>query len=395
MDERSKAEAVLELMHKQFLQRYMPFQTRFDVLLATGQYNCVSSAVLYTILGTAVGLNVKGVRTSDHAFCSVKIGSEHIDIETTSIYGFDPGSKKNFHDAFGKLTGFAYVPPGNYRDRTLIDRKILFSLILANRIAESERSKQYADAVTLSVDLWAFLGNDSETASTDARGEMIRYGTQLVKSGREEQALDWADAVIKKYGPNPKWNDFVLYAASTLVANLLRRGQTANARMRFETLRTRLDEKTAKNLNAALSDAELVDALNTGKKTGNEADFLGTLKKVRLAGVVPAKRIRDIEVSWQLYKIERIAQSEGWAAAYTATEQAIAETGSDIRLENALKTCRANHITDLYNTVVTAYNNKQYGKAQSLAESALSSFPDEGVFRSLLADIERAVKSNK
>jgi hypothetical protein len=38
-DERAKAEAVLEFMHKQLLSRHALYQTRFDVLLSTGLYN--------------------------------------------------------------------------------------------------------------------------------------------------------------------------------------------------------------------------------------------------------------------------------------------------------------------------------------------------------------------
>jgi hypothetical protein len=44
------AEQVLLFMHEKVLRRYVEPQTRMDVQLDTGDYNCVSSAVLYLIL---------------------------------------------------------------------------------------------------------------------------------------------------------------------------------------------------------------------------------------------------------------------------------------------------------------------------------------------------------
>jgi hypothetical protein len=391
MDERRKAESVLQFMHGQILHKYVEQQTGIDVLLATGQYNCVSSAVLYTILGTAVGLDVEGVQTSDHAFCSVKIGNSLADVETTNMYGFDPGSRKDFHDYFGKITGFAYVPPGNYHDRTAINRKVLFSLIISNRIAQMERSGHYDDAVGLSIDRWVFLGNDSTSAFNEAVGEMVNYGAQLVKTGNEEQALVWSDEIIRNYGPYPRQTEFISYAVSSLIAKLLRQNKIGTARFRLESLRPQLDTTTAENLAAAVSDAELVAALNKVEKDNNEAVFLHTLNDARLTGTIPEKRIRDIEIAWYLYRIDYIAHADGWKAAYIAAVRILMTAGIDSRLENARIVCRSNYITDLYNEAAAAYNNGQYNKAHAVTESAIAEFPEVQAFQTLMENIKQAL----
>ena len=127
-DNRGKAEFILDYMHRNLLRSYSFTQTRVDIMLTNGRFNCVSSAALYTILCKSLGLQTSGVMTIDHAFVIVHIDSEDIDVETTNRNGFDPGRRREFHDEFGRLTGFAYVPPGSYRDRQTISTIELISL---------------------------------------------------------------------------------------------------------------------------------------------------------------------------------------------------------------------------------------------------------------------------
>jgi hypothetical protein len=116
-------ETLLEWMHEGYLKRYVEAQTRLDVLLDNGTYNCVSSAVFYLILARSMGLPVLGVLTTDHAFCRIPTADGGIDVETTTPYGFDPGSRREAVDSFTGRTGFSYVPPGNYSRRRDIGRE--------------------------------------------------------------------------------------------------------------------------------------------------------------------------------------------------------------------------------------------------------------------------------
>jgi len=64
----AQAEFILNYMHRNILRSYSLHQTRIDTMLSNGRFNCVSSAVLYTILCKAVGIDTSGVITKDHAF---------------------------------------------------------------------------------------------------------------------------------------------------------------------------------------------------------------------------------------------------------------------------------------------------------------------------------------
>ena len=153
-------ERALTFLHKNLFTSYSVLQTRVDTALETGVYNCVSSAVLYMIVASSVGLSVTGVRTTDHAFDTVLVNGQSVDVETTNPYGFNPGSRKDFTDSFGRVTGYSYVPPGNYGDRRSIGEKELLSLILYNRVSEYGDGGSFRDALQPAVSAFTLLGTD-------------------------------------------------------------------------------------------------------------------------------------------------------------------------------------------------------------------------------------------
>jgi hypothetical protein len=154
------AERTLAFLHKSLFTGYSVTQTRVDTALQTGIYNCVSSAVLYLVVARSVGLSVSGVRTPDHAFCAVMVDGQAVDVETTSPLGYNPGAKKEFTDSFGKVTGYAYVPPGSYGNRQSIGEKELLSLILYNRVAEYGDGRSYRDAIQPAVSAFTLMGTE-------------------------------------------------------------------------------------------------------------------------------------------------------------------------------------------------------------------------------------------
>jgi hypothetical protein len=190
---RTRAEKALSYMHEAILKRYEEKQTRLDVLLRNGGFNCVSSAVLYAALLKSLDLRVWGVRTIDHAFCRVQAGSEAYDVETTSPFGFEPGRRTEFTDSFGKVTGFTYVPPSNYRDRRDIGERELLALILYNRAAFLTERGAYFEAAPVAVDAYALLGD------TESRQRLVTTLHNLASS------LAMAGRFRRRHGCLPGW----------------------------------------------------------------------------------------------------------------------------------------------------------------------------------------------
>ncbi len=172
-------------------RKYDERQTRLDVLLATGRFNCVSSAVLYGLLARSLGLEFRAVQTPDHAFIRV-LRTKGWDVETTNPYGFDPGSRREFTDSFGRVTGYSYVPPGQYSRRKELGDKGLLALILYNRNAYDTEAGRYLEALQPAVDAHA-LRRDAESAR--AAGPVLpeRGLLSTAMAGRYEEGVGFLD----------------------------------------------------------------------------------------------------------------------------------------------------------------------------------------------------------
>lgn len=233
-DPQEQAEAALAYMHERLLRRYDERQTGVDVLLSRGSYNCVSSGVVYAILLKSLGLRVWGVRTSDHAFCRVQAGEQAFDVETTSPFGFDPGTRKEFTDNFGRVTGYSYVPPSNYRDRRDIGEKELLGLILFNRTAFASERRDYLGAVPPAVDAYALLENEEsrERLTTSLLNLASWYGM----SGRFGEALEFLARAAERYG-NARLDALRGDLTHNWVLSLIQKGNFAEAQQLLDTQR--------------------------------------------------------------------------------------------------------------------------------------------------------------
>ncbi|MBN2509287.1 MAG: hypothetical protein JXB03_03380 [Spirochaetales bacterium] len=206
------AEELLLELHQRLFDRYQEQQTYIHRIFDSGVYNCVSSAVVYAVACVYFGIPVEGVLTADHAFCRVSSDGTWYDVETTTPFGFNPGQKKEFTNAFGQ-TGFTYVPPGTYRLRTNIGLVRLISIILKNRAGEAERSGDYMKAVELSVERFALSAN--ELSYREMVQVFLNYASFLNTRGRYTDAISFLEKARERYG----LDDSYTQTLSSLVYN--------------------------------------------------------------------------------------------------------------------------------------------------------------------------------
>ncbi|GHV11657.1 hypothetical protein FACS189491_03260 [Spirochaetia bacterium] len=392
-NERERGEYVLTFMHKKFLKSYSALQTRIDTILSNGRYNCVSSAVLYLILADAVGLEVKGVMTKDHAFITVYADGEAIDVETTNAYGFDPGNRRDFHDGFGKLTGFAYVPARNYRDRTTINALELISLILQNRIADLEGRKRYAEAVPLAINRARLLAGRTDGISSsifedpekDLVDRLLNYGASLITAGKEEDGLRWAALASGKYPDPVRWQEFIFTAANNQMVKLSRGGRNseartflaANAELLSRENFSRL-ELMVTNMELAAVDAELTKLANQISRADQAEGILAALDQAETEKRLPVDRAKELR-SFVIIKTGNLlsaAPGRDWLAAIAWIETAIARYGTDSRLEQAVQNFKSNRAVDFHNRFAAAFNRKNYDEVTQILREGLAEFPD-------------------
>jgi hypothetical protein len=410
---RERGEYLLSWMHRRYLKTYSLQQTRLDTLLAGGRYNCVSSAVLYLILGTAAGLEIRGVMTKDHAFAALRAGDQWIDVETTNPYGFDPGNRKEFHDQFGKVTGFAYVPARNYRDRASISPLELISLIFSNRITELERRNRFAEAASLAVSRAGLLsggkaagassgGADSGEGANPApifedprrylMDRIFNFGAFLLKGGREDEALRWAALASPRYPDAERWQEFIFAAANNRMIRQLRAGRIAEARESLNLLAPALEAANFDRLDMTLTDAELMDGASAITNAGKAAAILAAIDRAEGRRLLPPGRAGELRVFAVEKTAALFAAAKDWPGAVAWLEGALEQYGPSPPLERSLRNARSNLAVDYHNRFADAWNRRNRAEAEQILEEGLALFPGN---RQLLADRAVVKKAGK
>ena len=397
---REKAEYILGFMHTNFLRTYSIYQTRLDTLFTNGRFNCVSSAVLYTILCKSAGIRTSGVVTREHAFVIVHINDQNIDVETTNRYGFDPGNRKEFHDQFGRLTGFSYVPAHNYRDRQTISQAELVSLILHNRIAEHERTSRYNEAVPLASDRAAllmgnfFVNNNFESGNAifenpviELIERMVNYGASLLRSNREEEALKWAASAPSNFASFARWQEFIYAAANNRIARFVREKKPAEARTFLENNKTLFLDQIYSQLDSSVVDAELLYRANNIRNAAEGDSVVNDINQARRNSKLPENRGEELLI-FAIQKTASVisaAPDMNWRDAISYLENAISLYGKNSELEKNIQVFRSNLASYYHNRFAAEWNKRNIEEAQRILNEALAEFPDN---RLLLSDLE-------
>ncbi len=345
-DRAALSEQILLFMHRRILRRYSERTTRMDELLERGSYNCVSSAILYVIFARSLGLEVRGVKTRDHAFCLVRLEEGDIDVETTNIHGFNPGERKEFSDQFGRITGFTYVPPANYRERREIGERALLSLIPANESSLLNDRKQFAEAIGPAVDAYALSGDRDSYEKMIA--VMVNLASWYNLKNLFEEGIQYVDSVTAIYSTDSILEKSRSDLLHNWIVYLIDRDKLAEAR---ELIEKRFES--------------------------------GELEK---------KQWLELEVYIVQLEAQKIARGRNSLDALRYIERAIGELGEDRRLLNSRDVYRRNIEVKAHNTMVTALRAKQYDRARLIIEEALEILPDSHYLKRDLEIIIRAKK---
>ncbi len=92
-------ESFLGLRNEKKTDNYSFDESAVAEIFKSGKYNCVSSAILFVILGRHFGLEMYGVQIPSHVFAMIRTqGKNEIEIETTLENGFDVEHDKAFFD---------------------------------------------------------------------------------------------------------------------------------------------------------------------------------------------------------------------------------------------------------------------------------------------------------
>ncbi len=381
-DPYARGNRILEFMHSRLLRQYLEPQARLDTLLQSGEFNCVSSAVLYMILARQEGLDVEGVSTPDHAFCTVDLGDRVIDVETTNTYGFDPGQKKDFKNAFGQ-TGFTYVPPGNYQLRTATNDKGLLSFILQDRISVLEQERDFADAVGLAVDRSAVL--KTPQAFNDGATEISNYLSTLNDEGEYSQALSLLQQAETSYGQASALAKIGAALYHNQVVALDNSGDYADAMAVLSTSAAQAALGASDSASLRQSTAE--NELQTATRTLPFAQALAAVTSSYEAGDIPKSLFDDYVVSLYGQQAQAAAAQNDFLKGAGLIDQAIALAGDDSRLVQARDVLLNNYGATVHNQFAELYNAGRTDDAIAVLKKGLEAVPGNPL---LTSDLEKA-----
>lgn len=342
--EAARAEATLAYLHGSVFRVYDARATTIADILANGRYNCVSSAVLYLIAMRMFGIEAWGAKTTDHAFCVVRAGGREIDVETTNAYGFDPGTKREFSDRFGRTTGYSYVPPGNYALRRAIGERELVGLILSNRLAFAAEANRYEEALSLGAD-YAILA-----AAGDGRKVLIdcvdNLAAWMARGGDNAGIEELARTALARLGPDPRLSSLL----GTAVHNRL-----------------------------------VVMAGGT--------DWMAAVAATKAAfaeGLID-RRSHDSLLAYAYGNAANALGNKGdWLGAAALADEGARQTPTDPSLARAAAAFRQNFVAVTHNRFALLFNKGDYAAAASAIEEGLRLMPGNP---SLLSDLETARKA--
>jgi tetratricopeptide (TPR) repeat protein len=178
---REKAGRLLKYLHEGPMKGgYESKQTDLHTILDTGKFNCVSSAVLFNVIGRRMGLDLSAVEVPQHVFSLLRDRGQAIDVETTSPIGVDPKGVK---------TPKGSTPADRYAGkRREVGELGLAAVIAYNHGVGMLEGKQYHEAMMASLRALC-LDPTSPSAAQNTRAAFVKWELELDHAGRFEEAL--------------------------------------------------------------------------------------------------------------------------------------------------------------------------------------------------------------
>ncbi len=424
-DEAERASAALDFLHDRFFRRYVEEQTRVDLAALGGDYNCVSSAALYSVFAKAAGVDAAAVVAPDHAFSLVRASGRTIDVETTNPYGFDPGSRKEFTDSFGRVTGYAYVPPTAYSRRRVIGDREFLGLILSNRATLLERGGAWRESAAIGAEYLDLVGGATGAGfyldrvsnlvawldrREDAAGALGAIAEARERAGSHER-LEELELVVTlnalaRLGEAGRWDEgwdralalkaagfddgrlelFLKTAANNSLAALLGAGRIDEAAALLEAREPFLAPADASAFRAMVAEALLARAVRA-------PDFLTALagiEAVAASRVLSEARLLEAFAYVYVREANRVGTASGWLSAWKVLKPATARWPSDRTLRDAERAFRSNAVAEYHNRFVSHWNAGRRAEARATIEEALRELPGEKALLDDLAVIERS-----
>ena len=403
LEPEERGRAVLKLLFRDYLSTYSFNQTKIDVALETGVYNCVSSALLYLVAAKAAGLEVRGQKTSEHAFCTVYIpGSkagqvQKIDVETTNPYGFNPGSRETIENE-DKIQGYYIVPKKYYANRQEVSDKVFTGLIAQNVCAAYIEQNNYQKAIPLGAARYELVRQEQTKAATQVRRDFDLLASNYVNVEMPDalafgEIVDWFTSFIDRWGMTDYLQKNMDNAFYNLMVYCFDEKNYELAAAAYEKDKGYL----TKNQDAKVSDI-LTDILVTSKFSEDQPaeEQIAAIEELLNEYIFEPDQQKRVlvylENAW--LSILNVCMSERtYGTGYQKSCDALERLPNSTKIKKMQKSFYDNCIAIIHNNFAKQANAGYLDDARKVLEAGMQVFPDDKTLKADLATLNRMQKN--
>lgn len=397
LQEEERGKAILKYLYQNYLKAYSLNQTKIDVAIETGTYNCVSSAVLYMAAAKAAGLEVRGQSTTQHAFCSIYVmdeksgNSKRIDVETTNPYGFNPGSKEEIEHE-NQIKKYYVVPKKYYSNRQEVSDGVFVGLIAGNLCADYIKSGDYTKALPLGAARWDVVKNEPVKSVASVRNSFdilaANYVNLLPPSAASYfSTLDWFSAFIDRWGST----DFLQKNLDSSIINLLvlcfQEKNYPLAHEAYEKYKTKLSPSQITRSEEIITDTIIITATDGLPPEQKVEEINRLLSSDVLANSARQNRANLHLESYWLEYLNALMNSRNFELGYTNATIALNQLPKSTKIKAMQNGFYNNQIATIHNSFAKQANAKNFEAAQAIVEEGLEKYPNDKTLKKDLTDL--------
>lgn len=333
-NELENAELIMKVMYDNVLSNYSRRQTKLSVMFKTGNYNCVSSSLLFLALAKDCGLDARIQETSVHAFITVYTkDGQKFDVETTNPAGVNPGEKKMISQNSSGSKKYTIVPKTYYSNRVEISDRKAVTLPAKNICAELSDRNEFEKGIPLAASVYEFVTKEKAAVRKDYDAMCANFAAYANQNRQYEAALKLLRAVMDHYGKSDllvrNYND-IAYNAVAESCNI---NDFKNARNLLVSYNYYLTEKTTQEIIDMIFESEMLE------------------------------------------EIQDLMHQNKFLEAAKLADEALLRQSQNQQFKKAKSNSLYNHGVIVHNQVVPLLNNKEYKEALQILENALKDNP--------------------
>lgn len=287
-----RSDKILTFIYEKLLSKYDFYQTRVDLAMESGVYNCVSSAIIFMYFCKKAEIPVVAFECVRHALCAVFQDGKAVDVETTNPYGVNPGKKRGQNLSDGR-TQYITVPAKDYSGRHQVDDRRVVAMVYCNRISQLQKKKQDAQTVGLAVDAYEVQGH-----SAVSRSELdICVGNAsniLTKAEREGEAIAFLKKAEETFGPSQNWTKRIATNYYNLTLGKIKKDPLGEGLSSLEENKESLSKKD-------FDDLKEYAYLTAAQAAANKRDWRGAIKTA-LSGLAELPQSKRLAANKSVYE---------------------------------------------------------------------------------------------